>query len=97
MTTTQTDTVQPPQPGDLRVWWIPQVPMSAFTVPVESAEQGHWLCNVLADYDQFQLDNNIKPEYFNAGGVNRYEDNGDGGFDWYDLDEDDSDEDDSDV
>ena len=24
----------------LRVWWIPQVPMEAFYIPVESVEEG---------------------------------------------------------
>lgn len=55
--------------GDLRVWWIPQVPMEPFRVPVESVEQGRWLYGVLADYDLFQLGHHIKPDYSNAGGI----------------------------
>lgn len=51
-----------------RVWWIPQIPMEAFRVDVESAEQGEWLMSVLADYDQFQYDHNVKPDYSNVGG-----------------------------
>lgn len=75
-----------PDPGDLRVWWIPQIPMKAFTTPVESVAQGVWLCDVLAAYDTFQHENNVKPDYCNVGGVERYEEDGDGGFDWYEVD-----------
>ena len=71
--------------GDLRVWWIPQVPGKPFTVPVASLEEGKKLCSVLADYDAFQFKNKIKPDYCNAGGVSRYEDNGDGP-EWCDFD-----------
>lgn len=57
-----------------RVFWIPQVPMKAFHVPVETPEQGQWLCSVLADYDAFQFENNVKPDYSNVGGVEVFED-----------------------
>jgi hypothetical protein len=77
--------------GDLRVWWIPQIPMSAFHVDVETVEQGRWLCNVLADYDTFQFENNVKPDYSNAGGVQQYEII-DGLGDWYDVDDEDEDD-----
>jgi hypothetical protein len=49
----------------LRVFHIPQVPMEAFTVPVESVEQGVHIMDVLANYDLFQLNHNIKPDYCN--------------------------------
>ena len=74
--------------GDLQVWWIPQVPMDAFTVSVSTVEQGVKIMNVLADYDLFQLHNKIRNDYSNAGGLRRWcSDNGDGipGWeDWYD-------------
>lgn len=57
-----------------RVFWIPQVPMQAFYVPVETPEQGEWLCNVLGEYDAFQFENNVKPDYCNVGGVQVLED-----------------------
>ncbi len=41
--------------GDLRVWWIPQVPMKAFRQPVANVEQAILLLNTLAEYDNFQL------------------------------------------
>jgi hypothetical protein len=76
--------IKKPKEGDLQVWWITQVPMKAFTVPVSTPEEAKKLLNVLADYDMFQFKNNVKPDYSNAGGLQRYESDGDGGFDWYD-------------
>ena len=74
--------------GDLQVWWIPQVPMKAFEVDVSTVAEGVKLLDVLADYDRFQFENNVKPDYCNAGGLQRWcADDGDGvpGWeDWYD-------------
>lgn len=67
-----------------RVWWIPQIPMKAFVVAVETAEQGQWLCDVLADYDAFQYEHRVKPDYSNAGGVQQLVDG-----EWEDVDDDD--------
>lgn len=63
-----------PKDGDLRVWWIPQVPGKAFFVPVKTFAEGVWLQEVLADYDNFQYEHNIKPDYSNVGGLQRYSD-----------------------
>lgn len=53
----------------LRVWWIPQIPMKPFHVPVSSVEEGVKIMNVLSDYDAFQFENRIKPDYSNVGGL----------------------------
>lgn len=53
----------------LRVWWIPQVPGKPFHVPVNSVEEGVLIMQTLAEYDKFQFENNIKPDYCNAGGL----------------------------
>ena len=55
--------------GQLRVWWIPQVPGEPFHVDVASVEEGVKIMDVLAEYDKFQYDNNIKPDYCNTGGL----------------------------
>ena len=55
--------------GDLRIWWIPQVPMEPFYVKVGSVTEAKYWLKVLADYDRFQFENNIKPDYCNAGGL----------------------------
>lgn len=66
-----------------RVWWIPQVPMKPFRVAVETPEQGEQLCQILADYDRFQFENKVKPDYCNAGGVEVLDEHGD----WVDYPE----------
>jgi hypothetical protein len=58
-----------PKNGQLRVWWIPQVPMTAFHVEVSTPKEGKKILNILADYDLFQLKHNIKPDYSNVGGM----------------------------
>ncbi|MGD1416431.1 hypothetical protein [Bacillus stercoris] len=50
----------------LRVAHIPQVPMKAFHVEVKNLEEAKLLFDVFADYDLFQLENNVKPDYANA-------------------------------
>lgn len=63
-----------PKEGDLRVWHIPQIPMKAFRVPVPTISAALLTLRALADYDRFQLDNNIKPDYCNAQGLEVFED-----------------------
>lgn len=70
-------------PSDLRVWWIPQIPGKPFYVNVSSVAEGVKLMDVLAKYDAFQLEHNIKPDYSNAGGLEMKD--ADGYWsDWYD-------------
>lgn len=53
----------------MRVWWKPQVPMRSFYVPVENIGEGAKIIQVLTDYDLFQYENRIKPDYSNMGGI----------------------------
>jgi hypothetical protein len=55
--------------AELRVWWIPQIPMTAFYVPVASVAEGVKILDVLAKYDLFQLEHRVKGDYANAGGL----------------------------
>jgi len=71
-----------PKEGSLQVWWIPQVPMKPFTVDVENIDEAILILKTLARYDLFQLENNIKPDFSNAGGLNVFE-NGEWS-EWYD-------------
>ncbi len=64
--------------GDLRVWWIPQIPMKPFYYPVETPEEGAILCDALAKYDLFQFDHRIKPDYANVGGLQVLDEDSDG-------------------
>ena len=51
----------------LKVVWIPQVPMASFDVLVETPEEGAKLLDILADYDAFEYENNVKGDYCNSG------------------------------
>lgn len=68
--------------GSLRVWWIPQVPMPAFHVPVVSVSEARLILKTLAEYDLFQLAHKVKPDFCNAGGLQIYEDCGEGVPEW---------------
>jgi hypothetical protein len=59
--------------GQLRVWHIPQVPMAAFRVDVASVEEAKKVLSILADYDIFQFENKVKPDYANASGLETVE------------------------
>lgn len=74
-----------------RVWWIPQVPMEPFHFTVPSYAAGLMLCDALGQYDAFQLENNIKPDYSNAGGI-EYSDPVLTEGEWWELDEDEAEE-----
>lgn len=76
------------KPGDLRVWWIPQIPGKPFHYPVDTVDQGAALLDALGKYDLFQLKNRIKPDYANAGGLQVFvEDDGEGRPGWVDWDD----------
>ena len=74
--------------GALRVWHIPQVPGKPFHVYVDTPQEAQRVLNVLAQYDLFQFENKIKPDYCNASGLEQYEANdgeGEPGWcEWYD-------------
>ena len=67
----------------LRVWWIPQVPMTTFYVEVDSVSEGVKIMDVLADYDRFQFENKVKPDYCNAGGLQQWNEEEQEYEDWY--------------
>lgn len=62
-----------PKQGDLRVYWIPQVPMTGYIVPVDSVTEAVKIMDVLANYDLFQLKHNVKPDYCNMGMLQMYD------------------------
>ena len=76
-----------------RVIWIPQLPVKSFYVEVESPEQGALIHETLTRYNQFQLDNKIRPNYRNYGDLQVFDPNDthdgpDGSWsDWYSEDD----------
>jgi hypothetical protein len=74
----------------LRVWWIPQVGIdSTFYVPVNSVEEGKKTLDLLAAYDAFQLQNRVKPDYSNVGGLQYFDKEEQDWNDWFIETEDD--------
>lgn len=68
----------------LRVAHIPQVPMKAFHVEVKNLEEAKLIINVLANYDLFQLENNIKPDYANATFIEEFDEEENEWVAWFD-------------
>ena len=70
----------------LRIWWIPQIGANIprFIVEVNDLAQAKLLLDTLAVYDIFQLENNIKPDFANAGGLEVWNENDNDWEDWYD-------------
>jgi hypothetical protein len=68
----------------LRVWWIPQVGMdNTFYIPVKTVEEGKKILDTLAAYDLFQLNNRIKPDFSNTGGLQILDEEEDEWNDWF--------------
>lgn len=68
----------------LRVWWIPQLGIDqTFYIPVNSAEEGKKVLDLLAAYDLFQLQNKVKPDYSNAGGLQMWDEEDQNWIDWF--------------
>jgi hypothetical protein len=59
--------------GDLRVWWVPQLPCPAFEVSVPDLQTADLLMSTLANYDLFQFEHRIRPDYCNTGGLQVFE------------------------
>ena len=69
----------------LRVWWNPQIgaDIPQFTVEVKTVRQGVLIMDALAQYDLYQFNNKIKPDYSNMGGLEVLESSGEW-EEWYD-------------
>lgn len=72
---------------ELKVWWVPQIPMKSFEYKVDTLKEGRMLVDVLAKYDLFQFENRIKPDYCNTGGIVFKEENLTEG-EWWDVPDD---------
>lgn len=83
------------KPGDLRVWYIPQIPGEPFTVDVPDVATARLVLDALVGLSAHEYANRIKPDYADVGGVSMYEPAGaTPGYEWgdYELaDEDDVD------
>lgn len=67
----------------LRVWWIPQIGIEqTFYIPVKTPEEGKKVMDMLAAYDAFQLQNRVKPDYSNVGGLQMWDEKEKEWCDW---------------
>lgn len=81
-----------PKVGDLCVWHNPQVgAVGNFYYPVASVEEAKTVLSLLAYYDLWQYDNNVKGDYVSAAGLSVYEGvpageeaSSDGWYEWAD-------------
>lgn len=70
----------------LRVWHVPQIPMKAFYVNVESIEEAIKIIDVLSSYDIFQYENNVKPDFCNMNGLQEWDEKDCEWYEWYSED-----------
>ena len=67
----------------LKVWHIPQVGYPAtFEYEVSNVVEGWIVLDLLAKYDQFQLDNRIKPDYASCRGLWKWDEEEQEWFDY---------------
>jgi Superinfection exclusion gene product 17 len=78
--------------GQLKVWWIPQIPGRKFEYLIETLVEAKTVLNTLAEYDMFLLQHGHRVDYSNAGGLMVFDedDTNDGPLgswvDWYSED-----------
>jgi len=83
-----TDSPVNPLTGDTRIWHIPQVPGEAFHIYVRQEDlplAAARLVDALQLYDNFQYEQNVRPDFTNASGVETFVD---GEWqEWYDSED----------
>lgn len=67
-----------------KVWYIPQVPMQPFEVECETAEQAQDALDLITNFSIFEFENKVKPDYSDAGGVEKWDETDQ---EWFDYDE----------
>ncbi|APQ78710.1 hypothetical protein [Clostridium botulinum] len=69
---------------NLRVSHFPQIPCNPFIVEVSSIEEAKKIFDVLANYDLFQYENKIKPDYCNATVLEYWDKEEEEWLEWHD-------------
>lgn len=72
-----------PKIGDLNLWYIHQVPgKPIFQQRVDSVEEGRKILNAIFETMLNAFEQNMIPDYANFGGINRWEPDDEGGYNW---------------
>lgn len=71
--------------GKFRVWHNPQVGWceKPFYIPVNSVEEAKFVMDILAAYDMYQLQNEVKSDYANESGLEAYDEESKEWNEWY--------------
>lgn len=73
-----------PAEGDLRVWYVPQVPGKPYEVdmPTQDLATAVLVLDAIIGLSNFEFENRIKPDYSDMAGIARFD-----GDDWEDVDD----------
>ena len=81
-------TAYTPAVGDLQVVYIPQVPMKAYEVNVgNDLKLAQTILAALVGLSIFEFENRVKVDYSDLAMICRWEPDGDDGFGWFDVEE----------
>lgn len=76
--------------GDLRIWYAHQVGSGGvFYKPVASPDEAKTALATIYELAVFMYDNNMITDYANSGGLEVYESDGEGDFEWCEWQDDD--------
>lgn len=81
--------------GTLKVWYVPQVPMQPYEriLPHHDGDEEKELAlaaillDTIISFSSFEFENRVKPDYSDMGGIERWEGDGEGGRDWYEVED----------
>lgn len=66
-----------------KVWYIPQIPMTAFEREYDDFDTAKAVLNAVINFSIFEFENRVKPDYADMAGMERWEDG-----DWEEVEED---------
>ena len=64
-------------PTKFKLWYIHQVPGKPFESEIDDPKVGQLILDTLYQVALYQFDNNMIPDYANAGGINYLDEDGD--------------------
>lgn len=78
-----------PREGDIKIYYYPQIGKApAYEVVVPDFAAAVSTLNAVIGLSIFEFKHRLKPDYTDAAGIVRYESDGEGGYAWFEIDED---------